>query len=148
MLKLESAFFMFISIKNLQKKVIYGKIYLYSGKNQRGIEMELLVVIYILIFIVFALILYAVMQMKLLGIKVKDFWDFIEANQMLDKLCNFAKQYQRMSPQEQVIYLSEAEKIFTAFDKMPSELWEDEYDKYKQVLKKYKDIKMFRWESN
>ena len=46
MLKLESAFFMFISIKNLQKKVIYGKIYLYSGKNQRGIEMELLIVIY------------------------------------------------------------------------------------------------------
>ena len=44
-----------------------------------------------------------------------------------------------MSPQEQVIYLSEAEKIFTAFDKMPAELWEDEYDKYKQVLKKYNE---------
>ena len=107
--------------------------------------MELLGIIYVLVFIVFALILYAIMQMKLLGIKVKDFWDFIEANQMLDKLNNFAKQYQRMSPQEQVIYLSEAEKIFTAFDKMPAELWEDEYDKYKQVLKKYNDIKMLRW---
>ncbi len=110
--------------------------------------MELLVIIYILVFIVFALVLYSVMQMKLLGIKVKDFWDFIEANQMLDKLYCFAKQYQSMSPQEQVIYLSEAEKIFTAFDKMPAELWEDEYDKYKQVLKKYNDIKMFRWASN
>lgn len=107
--------------------------------------MELLGIIYVLVFIVFALILYAIMQMKLLGIKVKDILGFIEANQMLDKLYNFAKQYQRMSPQEQVIYLSEAEKIFTAFDKMPAELWEDEYDKYKQVLKKYNDIKMFRW---
>ena len=107
--------------------------------------MGLLTVIYILVFLVFALILYAVMQLKLLGIKVKDFWDFIEANQMLDKLNSFAKQYQSMSPQEQVIYLAEAEKIFTAFDKMPAELWEDEYDKYKQVLKKYNDIKMFRW---
>ena len=107
--------------------------------------MELLVIIYVLVFIVVGLVLYAIMQMKLLGIKVKDFWDFIEANQMLDKLYYFAKQYQKMSPQEQVIYLSEAEKIFTAFDKMPAELWEDEYDKYKQVLKKYKDIKMFRW---
>ena len=38
--------------------------------------MGLLTVIYILVFLVFALILYAVMQLKLLGIKVKDFWDF------------------------------------------------------------------------
>lgn len=104
-------------------------------------------IIYILVFIIFTLIAYAVMQIKLLGIKVKDFWDFIEANQMLDKLYKFAKQYQKMSPQEQVIYLSEAEKIFTAFDKVPTELWDEEYEKYKQVLKKYNDIKMLRWAS-
>jgi len=110
--------------------------------------MELLLVIYILAFVIFGLILYALMQLKLLGIKVKDFWDFIEANQMLDKLYCFAKQYQKMSPQEQVIYLSEAEKIFIAFDKVPEELWDEEYEKYKQVLKKYNDIKMFRWASN
>ena len=110
--------------------------------------MGLLTVIYILVFLVFALILYAVIQLKLLGIKVKDFWDFIEANQMLDKLNSFAKQYQSMSPQEQVIYLAEAEKIFTAFDKVPEELWDEEYEKYKQVLKKYNDIKMFRWASS
>lgn len=110
--------------------------------------MELLFMIYILVFVVFALSLYAVMQLKLLGIKVRDFWSFIEANQMLDKLYRFAKQYQRMSPQEQVIYLAEAEKIFTAFDKVPKELWNEEYEKYKQVLKKYNDIKMYRWASN
>lgn len=110
--------------------------------------MGLLLIIYILVFIIFALVLYAIMQMKLLGIKVKDFWDFIEANQMLDKLYKFAKQYQKMSTQEQVIYLAEAEKIFTAFDKMPTELWEEEYEKYKQVLNKYNDIKMYRWSSN
>lgn len=110
--------------------------------------MELLLIIYILIFVVFGLVLYAVMQLKLLGIKIKDFWDFIEANQMLDKLYRFAKQYQKMSPQEQVIYLAEAERIFTAFDKVPKELWDEEYEKYKQVLKKYNDIKMLRWASN
>lgn len=109
---------------------------------------KLLLFIYILVFIIFALVLYAVMQIKLLGIKVKDFWDFIEANEMLDKLYRFARQYQKMSPQEQVIYLSEAEKIFTAFDKVPKELWDEEYEKYKQVLKKYNDIKMLRWVSN
>lgn len=110
--------------------------------------MELLMVIYVLLFILFALALYSVMQIKLLGIRVKDFYDFIEANQMLDKLYRFAKQYEKMSSQEQVIYLSEAEKIFVAFDKVPKELWDEEYEKYKQVLKKYNDIKMIRWASN
>ena len=107
--------------------------------------MTVLTFIYILIFIIFALIAYAVMQLKLFGIKIKDFWTFIDANQMLDKLYKFAMQYENMSPQEQVIYLSEAEKVFNAFDKVPDALWEEEYDKYKEVLNKYKDIKMFRW---
>ena len=107
--------------------------------------MTVLTFIYILIFIIFALIAYAVMQLKLFGIKIKDFWTFIDANQMLDKLYKFAMQYENMSPQEQVIYLSEAEKIFNAFDTVPDALWEEEYDQYKEFLNKYKDIKMFRW---
>ena len=105
----------------------------------------ILIIIYILVFIVFALVAFSVMQIKLAGMKVKDFWSFIEANQMLDKLYRFAIQYKNMSPQEQVIYLSEAEKIFTAFDKVPKELWDEKKKKYKEVLKKYNDIKMIRW---
>lgn len=107
----------------------------------------MLTVIYLLIFVIFALIAYAVLQIKLFGMKVKDFWTFIEANQMLDKLYRFARQYENMSSQEQIIYLTEAEKIFTAFDNVPNELWEEEYDKYREVLSKYKDIKMLRWTS-
>ena len=107
--------------------------------------MEILAIIYILLFVIVALAACAVMQIKLFGMKVKDFWSFIEANQLLDRLYVFAKQYEKMSPQEQVIYLSEAEKIFKAFDKVPDALWEEEYDKYKEVLTKYKDIKMLRW---
>ncbi|MBS5857073.1 MAG: hypothetical protein ACLTKT_00125 [Clostridia bacterium] len=110
--------------------------------------MAILAVIYVLILIIFALVAYAVMQIRLFGMKIKDFWGFIEANQMLDKLYKFAKQYENMSPQEQIIYLTEAEKIFKAFDKVPSELWEEEYAKYKEVLTKYNDIRMFRWTSN
>ena len=108
----------------------------------------ILALIYILIFIIFSLIAFAVLQIKLFGMRVRDFWSFIEANQMLDKLYKFAKQYENMTPQEQVLYLSEAEKIFLAFDKVPSELWEEEYDKYRQVLKQYNDIKMLRWSSS
>ena len=110
--------------------------------------MAVLMVIYMLIFIIFALVIYAIMQIKLFGLKIKDFWGFIEANQMLDKLYSFAKQYEKMTPQEQVIYLSEAEKIIKAFDKIPEEVWEEEYSKYKEVVNKYKDIRMLRWTSD
>ena len=64
------------------------------------------IVIYVLIFVIFVLVVFSIMQIKLAGIRVKDFWEFIEANQMLDKLYRFAMQYQNISPQEQVIYLA------------------------------------------
>ena len=107
--------------------------------------MALLAVIYILIFIIFALATYAVMQIKLAGINVKDFWSFIEANQILDKLYEFSKKYKTLSPQQQVVYLMEAEKVFNAFDKVPQAIWEEEYEKYSDVLNAYKNIKVYRW---
>ena len=105
----------------------------------------MLYLIYILILIIFALIGYAIMQIRLYGITVKDFWNFVEANQILDRLYEFSKRYDTLSQQQQVIYLKEAEAIFEAFDKMPNELWEEEYDKYMTILEKYKEIKMGRW---
>ena len=111
--------------------------------------MELIyVLVYVLIFIAFALAAYAVMQIKLAGIEVKDFWSFIEANQILDKLYEFSKKYETLNPQQKVVYLMEAEKVFKAFDKIPNIIWEDEFKKYDEVLKKYKEIKIERWSSN
>ena len=107
--------------------------------------MIVLTIIYVLIFIIFALVLFAIAQIKLAGIDVKDFWGFIEANQLLDKLYRFAKKYDKLTAQEQLIFLTEAEKVFTAFDKVPNMLWEEEYQKYMDVLEKYKDIKVVRW---
>ena len=110
--------------------------------------MDLMIIIYILIFIIFCLIAFAVFQIKSAGMKVKDFWTFIKANQTLDKLYAFAKKYEKLSPQEQVIFLAEAEQVFSAFDKVPDMLWEEEYAKYMEVLNKYKDIRVLRWTSN
>lgn len=137
-------------LQNLQKNDKYGIILIVYGNESKEVEnmSAILVIMYLLIFVIFALIGFAIFQIKLAGMKVKDFWSFIEANQMLDKLYRFAMQYQSMSSQEQIIYLSEAEKIFTAFDKVPPELWEEEYDKYRKVLTKYNDLKMIRWASN
>ena len=110
--------------------------------------MTFIIIIYILIFAIFALCGYAVMQIKLAGMNVKDFWSFIEANQILDKLYEFSQKYKTLNKQQQVVYLMEAEKVFTAFDKIPDIIWEDEFKKYDEVLKKYKEIKMERWISN
>ena len=110
--------------------------------------MEFMIIIYLLAFVIFALIAFAVLQIRMAGIKIKDFWGFIQANQMLDKLYIFSKKYEKMSPHEQVIFLAEAEKVFEAYDKIPSMVWEDEYRKYADVLEAYKNIKVLRWTQN
>lgn len=107
----------------------------------------LLVIIYVLLFLIFALSAFAVMQIKLAGLNVKDFISFVKANDLLDKLYRFATKYENLGPMEQLVYLQEAEKVFNAFDKVPNLLWEDEYQKYMQVLNTYKDIKVLRWQS-
>ena len=105
----------------------------------------ILVVIYILVLLIFSLSALAVLQIKMAGIKVKDFWSFVEANQILDKLYRFSKYYDSMSPQEQVIFLKQAEEVFDAFEKVPDVVWEDEHSKYIFVLDTYKNIKLARW---
>lgn len=88
---------------------------------------------------------FAVMQIKMAGMNVKDFWDFIQANQILNSLYRASKQYEKMSRKEQIIFLMEAEKVFSAFDRVPNMLWEDEYQKYSKILEIYKNIKVLRW---
>ena len=95
--------------------------------------------------LILLLLLIAVYQIKSAGMNVKDFWSFIKANDTLDKLYAFSEKYEKLSPQQQIIFLSEAEKVFNAFDKVPNALWEEEYNKYMEILNKYKDIKVLRW---
>ena len=107
--------------------------------------MTILAIIFLLLIFIVILIVMAVMQVQMAGIKVKDFMTFIKANASLDNLAEFAKKYDKLSPQEQIIYLAAAEKMFDAFDKIPDSVWEEERDKYQEVLDKYKDIKVMRW---
>ena len=110
--------------------------------------MEAIVGIGILIFIIITLITVAIMQINMAGIEVKDFWSFIKANEELDKLSLFLKKYNRMSPQEKIIFLQETEKMSDAFEKIPSIIWEDEYSKYRDVMDTYRDIKVDRWKDS
>lgn len=110
--------------------------------------MEAIVGIGILIFIIITLIMFAIMQINMAGIEVKDFWSFIKANEELDKLYLFSKKYNKMSPQEKIIFLQETEKMSNAFEKIPSIIWEDEYSKYRDVMDTYRDIKVDRWKDS
>lgn len=107
--------------------------------------MGFIAVLIILGTLILLLFLIAVYQIKSAGMNVKDFWTFIKANDTLDKLYAFSEKYEKLSPQQQIIFLKEAEIVFDAFDKVPNALWEDEYNKYMEILSKYKDIKMLRW---
>ena len=110
--------------------------------------MEAIVGIGILIFIIITLITVAIMQINMAGIEVKDFWSFIKANEELDKLYLFSKKYNKMSPQEKIIFLQETEKMSNAFEKIPSIIWEDEYSKYMDVMDTYREIKIDRWKDS
>ena len=110
--------------------------------------MEAIVGIGILIFIIITLITVAIIQINMAGIEVKDFWSFIKANEELDKLYLFSKKYNKMSPQEKIIFLQEAEKVSGAFEKIPSMIWEDEYSKYMDVMDTYREIKIDRWKDS
>ena len=103
--------------------------------------MEAIVVIGILIFIIITLIMVAIMQINMAGIDIK-------ANEELDKLYLFSKKYNKMSPQEKIIFLQETEKMSNAFEKIPSIIWEDEYSKYRDVMDTYRDIKVDRWKDS
>ena len=108
--------------------------------------MNLLLAIYVITFIIFAIGTFILIQIKSLGLNIKDFWKFIEANSTLDELYEFTSSNNELNIQQQLVFLLNAEKVFNAFDKVPVLLWEDEYNKYNRVLDKYRDIKILRWE--
>lgn len=106
-----------------------------------------IVIICALVTIILFLTLLAIFQIKMAGMEVKDFVSFIKANDTLNKLYAFSVKYDKLTPQQQVLFLQEADTIFDAFGKVPDALWEEEYQKYMEILNKYKDIKIKRWES-
>lgn len=107
--------------------------------------MEIVQLIGLLVLIIVGLIVFSIMQIRAAGMKIKDFVDFIQANEILDNLYEVSKKYNKMSQNQQIVFLMEAEKVFSAFEKVPDMLWEDEYQKYSQILDIYRNIKITRW---
>lgn len=104
-----------------------------------------IIIILILIMIIFFLVFMAYMQIKSAGMEVKDFWSFVKAHDTLNKLYKFSIMYEKLPPNEQLVFVKEAEQVFSAFDKVPNKLWEEEYNQYMRVLSQYQDIKVKEW---
>lgn len=110
--------------------------------------MIFVLIVCVLVTMILSLLAFAIYQIKMAGMEVKDFWSFMKANDTLNKLYAFSIKYEQLSPQQQVLFLKEADTIFEAFGKVPDALWEEEYEQYMEILNKYKDIKLKRWQSS
>lgn len=107
--------------------------------------MVIIYCLYLLFFIIFCVAGIICIKIKSCGLNVKDFFDFIFAINDLDNLYVYAKNNINMTEGEQLNFLKQAESLFTKFEKIPSMIWEEEYEKYIHVLETYKSIKMLRW---
>ena len=106
----------------------------------------ILITVALLLFtIIIAIVSYMVYNIKMAGMEVNDFWDFIKSTEKLKKLYAFSKIYENLDIQEQIIFIKEAEQVFSAFEKVPTKLWEDEYQKYMKVLNRYQKEKLKHW---
>lgn len=105
----------------------------------------LITVALLLLTIIIGIVSYMIYNIKMAGMEVNDFWDFIKSVEKLKKLYAFSKIYENLDIQEQIIFIKEAEQVFSAFEKVPTKLWEDEYQKYMKVLNRYQKEKLKHW---
>lgn len=107
--------------------------------------MVIIYVLYLVIFIITMVVGFVCLKIKSSGMDVKDFLDFVLAINDLDNLYIYSKCNLKMNESEQNAFLKQAEIVFSKFEKIPSMIWEDEYEKYEQVLETYKSIRMSKW---
>lgn len=107
--------------------------------------MVIIYILYLVIFVVISVFAMICIKIKASGMNIRDFFEFVLAINDLDNLYLYSKNKSNMTKSEQNIFLIEAEKLFSKFEKVPSIIWEDEYEKYEKVLETYKDIRLLKW---
>lgn len=107
--------------------------------------MVIIYILYLVIFLVISVFAMICIKIKASGMNIRDFFEFVLAINDLDNLYLYSKNKSNMTKSEQNIFLIEAEKLFSKFEKVPSIIWEDEYEKYEKVLETYKDIRLLKW---
>ena len=87
-----------------------------------GDSMVILYILYLVLFVVTAIFGIVCVKIKLAGMNVKDFFDFILAINDLDSLYVYSKSNRKMTKNEQTMFLKEAETVFSILEKIPSML--------------------------
>lgn len=77
--------------------------------------MGIIVIIYVLALVIVALIVFSIMQIKAAGMNVKDFAEFIQANQILDDLYEVTKKYERMDRKRKTCIFDGSRKSIFSF---------------------------------
>ena len=109
--------------------------------------MALIGISMVLMIIISALVVFALYQVKLAGMDVQSFYEFILANARLQKLYEFVQTYEKISLKDQMLFLDEAKAVFDAYEKVPTGLWEEDYNKYIRVLERYQKIRNNSWKN-
>lgn len=109
--------------------------------------MALIGISMVLMIIISALVVFALYQVKLAGMDVQSFYEFILANARLQKLYEFVQTYEKTSLKDQMLFLDEAKAVFDAYEKVPTGLWEEDYNKYIRVLERYQKIRNNSWKN-
>lgn len=77
--------------------------------------MGIIVIIYVLALAIVALVVFSIMQIKAAGMNVKDFAEFIQANQILDDLYEVTKKYERMDRKRKISIFNGSRKSIFSF---------------------------------
>ncbi len=92
--------------------------------------MVIIYILYLIFFVVTVVVGVVCLKIKASGMNVKDFFEFILAINDLDNLYIYSKCNIKMNEIEQTAFLKDAEALFSKFEKIPSIIWEEEYEKY------------------
>ena len=103
-------------------------------------------VIYIVLFIGTAIAVFYTGIIYTSGLTWKDVFEYIDASSKLYELEIKAKKSDKMSWNQQLLFMQDAEKMFKAYDKMPDVIKSNEYAEYKDIVDAYQRIRCLRWQ--
>lgn len=104
--------------------------------------------IIILGILIFILVVVAKQFLLSMGLEANDFISFLKADQKIDKIYKLAKKYNSLKTSEKIMFLDESKEIFDAFSKVPDRLWDNEYNKYMEILDTYQNAKIDKWKNH
>lgn len=107
----------------------------------------ILVVAIVLMIIIGVLAAFTLYNVNQAGMSANTFYNFILANVKLHKLYKFTLKYEKLTREDQLLFINEAKEVFDIYDKVPTLLWEEDYNTYMVVLDRYQKLRQEAWKN-